>query len=100
MPTATANTVEFVSIPAGTEAVLGVYVNGVELHEGTDFEADDDRIHFLTPVQRFRPITGFRVVLNALCIGLYNRGDTIDLRIQRDGHPEVVRADTPPARAS
>jgi hypothetical protein len=97
MPTATANLIEFVPVPAGAEAVLDVYVNGVELHEGSDFDVRNGRIHFLTPVQRFRPITGIRVVLNALCIGLYNRGDTIDLRIERDGHVEVVRADTPPA---
>jgi hypothetical protein len=95
--TATADLIEFVSVPTGTEAVLDVYVNGVELHEGSDFEVSDERIHFLTPVQRFRPVTGIRIVLNALCIGLYNRGDTIDLRIRRDGHVEVVRADTPPA---
>jgi len=97
MSPATANLIESVSIPAGSEAVLNVYVNGVELRAGSDFEADRERIHFLTPVQRFRPITGIRIVLNALCIGLYNRGDTIDLRIRRGGHVEVVRADTPPA---
>lgn len=89
-------TVEFVPIPAGTEAVLEVFVNGVEQREGRDFQVRHDRIHFLIPVQRFRSITGFQRALNAVCIGLYNRGDTIDLRIRRDGHVEVVRADTPP----
>ena len=31
-------------------------MNGVEQHEGHDFEVNQDRIRFLTPLQEFRPV--------------------------------------------
>jgi hypothetical protein len=98
MPSIQTSTIEFVRIPSGTEVVLGVFVNGVEQHEGKGFALSDDRIRFLTPLQEFRPVTGVRRALNAVGIGVYDRGDTIDLRIQRGGQTEVVRADASTAK--
>jgi hypothetical protein len=85
--------VAYVAIPPDTDAVLGVYVNGVQKQEGVDFEIAGDRIRFLTPVAPFRQARGARRVLLAVGIGVYDRGDQIDLQIHRHGHDEVVRAE-------
>ena len=88
------HTIEYVRTPPGTDAVLGVFVNGVEQREGADFEVVDTRIHFLRTVKEFRQASAARRALLAIGIGVYDRGDQIDVQIRRDGSTEVVRLET------
>ncbi len=85
--------VAYVAIPPNTDVVLGVFVNGVQKQEGTDYEILDDQIHFLTPLEQFRQASGARRALLAVGIGVYDRGDQIDLQIHRFERTEVVRVD-------
>jgi hypothetical protein len=80
------------AVPPGTEEVVGVFVNGVEKVEGRDFEVLDDRIHLDQPLVQPEPVTGFGKLLLSIGIGVYPKGDVVDLSIRRRGRIEVVRA--------
>ena len=80
-----------VRVPPGTESVVGVFVNGVHQREGQDYEVTADGIHFLVPLEAHRRVTGLRRALLAVGIGVYDRGDTVDLHIRRAGRTEVVQ---------
>jgi hypothetical protein len=80
-----------IQLPPGTEQVLGVYAGGVELREGEDFEVLRDRITFRTGMRSQAKVGAFGKVLLSIGIGVYPKGDVIDLQIRRRGRTEVVR---------
>jgi hypothetical protein len=77
-------------VPPGTRRVAGIYVNGVPLDDA-DFVLLEDRIRVLHPIQEPEPVTGFQKLLLSIGIGVYPKGDVIDLEIERGGRTDVVR---------
>jgi hypothetical protein len=78
------------AIPPGAE-VLGVFVNGVPLTPGQDYEVHADRIHLATPVRRRTSVSLLGKILLSLGVGVYNKGDVVDLQLRSGGQTSVVR---------
>jgi len=78
-------------IPPGTDAVIGVFVNGVEKHAGSDYDLVEGRVRFSAPLRTHRGVGGIGKLLISLGIGVYDRGDLVDLSIRRGGRTDVVR---------
>ena len=78
-------------LPPGTDEVLGVYVNGIEKHAGSDYEIVNGRVRFGASLRTHRSVGGIGKLLISLGIGVYDRGDLVDLSIRRGGRTEVVR---------
>ena len=83
-------TYDELALPEGAE-VLGVFVNGVPLTAGHDYDVLTDRIHLATPVQRRTSVNGIGKVLLSLGIGVYNKGDVVDVQLRSGGKTSVVR---------
>jgi hypothetical protein len=79
------------ALPPGTRRVAGVYVNGVPLDD-TDFLMLHDRIRILRAIEEPQPVSGMGKFLLSIGIGVYPKGDVIDLQIERGGQTHVVRA--------
>jgi hypothetical protein len=78
------------ALPPGAE-VLGVFVNGVPLVAGQDYEVLADRIHLTAPVHRRTSVSTVGKVLLSLGVGVYNKGDVVDLQVRRGGQTQVIR---------
>ncbi len=79
------------AVPTGAE-VLGVFVNGVPLVAGQDYEVLPDRIQLKQAVSRRTTVSGIGKVLLSLGIGVYNRGDVVDVQVRGgNGQTQVVR---------
>ena len=83
-------TYDELALPEGAE-VLGVFVNGVPLTAGADYEVLTDRIHLTQPVRRRTTVSGLGKVMLSLGIGVYNKGDVVDLQLRGGGRTHVVR---------
>jgi hypothetical protein len=84
------DTYDELAVPEGAE-VLGVYVNGVPLVAGQDYEALPDRIHLAQPVRRRTSVSTVGKVLLSLGVGVYNTGDVVDVQVRRGGQTRVIR---------
>jgi len=80
-----------VEVPPGTEEIVGVYVNGVELQRGEDYEVEGDRIRFRTPLRERERVGRLGNLLLSVGIGVYPKGDVVDLQIRRGGRTDIVR---------
>jgi hypothetical protein len=89
-------TYDELALPPGAE-VLGVFVNGVPLVAGQDYEVLTDRIHLATPVGRRSSVSTLGKVLLSLGVGVYNKGDVVDLQVRRGNETQVIRG-RPPGR--
>jgi hypothetical protein len=79
------------AVPKGAD-VLGVFVNGVPLTPGEDYEVLADRIHLKQPVRRRTTVSAFGRVLLSLGIGVYNKGDVVDVHVRGpNGQTQVLR---------
>jgi hypothetical protein len=83
-------TYDELAVPPGAE-VVGIFVNGVPLVAGHDYEVLSDRIHLKHPVGRRTSVSALGKVLLLLGIGVYNKGDVVDLQLRRGGRTQVVR---------
>jgi hypothetical protein len=84
-------TYDELAVPRGAE-VIGVFVNGVPLLAGDDYEVLSDRIHLEKPVTRRTSISTVGKVLLSLGIGVYNKGDVVDVQVRGpNGQTQVVR---------
>jgi len=83
-------TYDELAVPAGAE-VLGVFVNGVPLVAGQDYEVLTDRIHLKRPVGGRRWVSAFGKVLLSLGVGVYNKGDVVDVQVRRGSETQVIR---------
>ena len=81
-----------VRLPPGTQRVLRAFVNGVEKREGDDFEVLEDRVRFHEPLRERERISRMGQFLLSIGIGVYPKGDVVDLQIVRGGRTDVVRA--------
>ena len=50
-----------------------------------------DRIHLTSPVRRRTSVSGIGKVLLSLGIGVYNKGDVVDVQVRSGGQTHVVR---------
>ena len=78
-------------VPPGTEEILAVFVNGVEKTEGADYKALPDRVRFDPPLQRRETISRIGRLLLSVGIGVYPKGDIVDVQVRRRGVVDVVR---------
>ena len=84
-------TYDELAVPKGAE-VLGIFVNGVPLTAGQDYEVLLDRIHLAKPVGRRTSVSALGKLLLSVGIGVYNRGDVVDLQLRGgNGQTQVVR---------
>ena len=78
------------ALPNGAE-VLGVFVNGVPLVAGQDYDVMADRIHLTNPVRRRTSVSTVGKVLLTLGVGVYNKGDVVDVQVRRGNQTQVMR---------
>jgi hypothetical protein len=78
--------------PPGVEEVMSVFVNGVEKTAGEDYVVLSDRVRFDPPLHRREKISRIGGLLMSVGIGVYPKGDIVDLHVKRRGGVEVVRA--------
>jgi hypothetical protein len=95
-------TYDELAMPRGAE-VLGVFVNGVPLTAGDGYEVLADRIHLKDAVSRRTSVSTVGKVLLSLGIGVYNKGDVVDVQLRgANGQTQVVRGrrfgEQPPQR--
>jgi hypothetical protein len=84
------DTYDELAVPDGAE-VLGVFVNGVPLVAGQDYDVLADRIHLARPLQRRTSVSTVGKVLLSLGVGVYNKGDVVDLQVRRGAQTQVIR---------
>ena len=78
-------------VPPGTEEILAVFVNGVEKKEGEDFTILSDRLRFDPPLVRRERVSRIGSMLLSVGIGVYPKGDIVDVQVRRRGVVDVVR---------
>ncbi len=83
-------TYDELAVPPGAE-VVGVFVNGVPLVAGQDYEALADRVRLAKRVGRRTSVSALGKVLLSVGIGVYNKGDVVDLQVRSGGRTHVVR---------
>jgi hypothetical protein len=83
-------TYDELALPAGAD-VVGVFVNGVPLVAEQDYEVLPDRIHLKQPVRRRTSVSAVGKVMLSIGIGVYNKGDVVDLQLRSGGKTHVVR---------
>jgi hypothetical protein len=84
-------TYDELAVPKGAE-VLGVFVNGVPLTAGEDYEVLVDRIQLKQPVSRRTTVSTLGKVLLSLGVGVYNKGDVVDVQVRGpNGQTQVLR---------
>ena len=88
-----------VQIPPGVRAPFEVFVNGVRQEPGTDYELREGALLFKRELVQEGKLGFWRWFLGAWGIGTYRRNDTIDVRYEIDGRPQVAHGLTvePPA---
>jgi hypothetical protein len=85
---------ERVRIPNGAEEPLTVFINGVEQHEGTDFEIEGNEVRFVKPIIKEEIGTGRWLAMYLGLFGTYRKDEKVDLQYQRQGKVEL-RSDVP-----
>jgi hypothetical protein len=78
-------------VPPGTEEILAVFVNGVEKKEGEDYQVLSDRVRFDPPLVRRERVSRIGGMLLSVGIGVYPKGDIVDVQVRRKGVVDVVR---------
>ena len=77
-------------LPAGLRPPFEVYVNGVRQAEGSDFEYREGVLLFDRPLAKEGRLGLWRWFLGAWGIGTYRRNDTVDVRYELRGRPQVA----------
>jgi hypothetical protein len=78
-------------VPPGTEQIMAVFVNGVQKKEGVDYIALPDRVRFDPPLRRRERVSRIGSILLSVGIGVYPKGDLVDVQVRRNGVVDVVR---------
>ena len=79
-----------VKLPAGAEAPYAVFVNGVDQHEGVDYEVRAGEIVFTRQIVKEKVGTGRWLAMYLGLFGTYRKDETIDLQFQRSGKVELI----------
>lgn len=78
-------------VPTGTEEIMAVFVNGVQKKEGEDFTILPDRVRFDPPLRKRERVSRIGGMLLSVGIGVYPKGDIVDVQVRRRGVVDVVR---------
>ncbi len=78
-------------VPPGTEEIMAVFVNGVQKKEGEDYQVLADRVRFDPPLVRRQRVSRIGGILLSVGIGVYPKGDIVDVQVRRRGVVDVVR---------
>jgi hypothetical protein len=81
-------------LPANAEAPYVVYINGVQQHEGEDYDVRAGEIVFAREIVKEKVGTGRWLAMYLGLFGTYRKNETIDLQFQRGGKTEL-RSDLP-----
>ena len=83
-------TYDELALPAGSREILGVYVDGVRL-ESDGFAVLSDRIRLASPLKRRTATSGIGKLLLSVGVGVYNRGEVVDLEVRRGDRTVTMR---------
>ena len=83
-------TYDELALPAGAE-VVGVFVNGVPLLPVEDYEVLADRIQLKQAVRRRTSVSAIGKIMLSVGIGVYNKGDVVDVQLRSGDRTQVVR---------
>ena len=78
-------------VPPGTEEIMAVFVNGVQKKEGEDYTVLPDRVRFDPPLLKRESVSRIGSILLSVGIGVYPKGDIVDVQVRRNGVVDVVR---------
>ncbi len=81
---------ERVKLPAGAEAPITVFVNGVEQREGGDYSIEADEIVFTRPIVKEKMGTSRWLAMYLGLWGTYRKNETVDVQFSRNGKTELV----------
>ena len=79
-----------IKLPAGAEAPYTVFVNGIEQHEGEDYDIRAGEIVFTRQLVKEKVGTGRWLAMYLGLFGTYRKNETIDLQFQRGGKTELI----------
>lgn len=80
-----------VRLPRGAEPPFGVYVNGVKMSEGEDYEIDEEGVLFRRSIVKEGKLGGFRWL--SMYIGLfgsYRKHETVDVEYRIAGKTHLA----------
>ena len=77
-------------LPTGAEAPYVVFINGVEQHEGSDYDLRAGEIVFTREIVKEKVGTGRWLAMYLGLFGTYRKNETIDLQFQRNGKTELL----------
>ena len=86
-------------LPRGVGEPFEVYVNGVPQELGVDYQVRGGALYFPRSLVRDR-VSGWRWLVGAFGIGTYRQDDSVDVRYERDGRPQVASLTVEPVRES
>ena len=79
-----------IQLPPGVRAPFEVFVNGVRQEPGADYELREGALLFKRELVQEGKLGFWRWFLGAWGIGTYRRNDTVDVRYEIDGRPQVA----------
>ena len=80
-----------VRLPSGVSGPFAVYVNGVRQQEGVDYEVRGRALEFSRPLVKEGRLGFWRWFLGAWGIGTYRQNDSVDVRYEARGMPQIVQ---------
>ena len=81
-----------VRLPADVVRPFEVFVNGVGQREGADYRIDGRTLVFERELRKEGRLGFWRWFLGAWGIGTYRQNDSVDVRYDLDGRPQVAEA--------
>ncbi|HEX8752945.1 MAG TPA: hypothetical protein VF731_05960 [Solirubrobacterales bacterium] len=81
---------ERVKLPAGAEPPITVFVNGVEMSPGEDYEIEAGEIVFTSPIVKEKIGTSRWLAMYLGLWGTYRKNETVDVQFTRNGKIELV----------
>ena len=79
-----------VRLPRGAEPPIGVYVNGVQQAEGTDYELGAGEIVFARPIIKEKVGVGRWMAMYLGLFGTYRKHETIDVEYRLGGKVQLA----------
>lgn len=80
-----------VTLPAQVREPFQVFVNGVAQREGIDYSRQGPTLFFDRPLEKERRLGAGRWLLGAFGIGTYGSNDSVDVRYEVAGRPQVAQ---------
>ena len=78
-------------LPRGVRPPFDVYVNGVRQELGVDFEVHDGQLVFVRELKKEGKLGLGRWALGAFGVGTYRQNDSVDVRYEVQGRPQLVQ---------